>query len=115
MPARRALALALMGSWLAATGCGGRYGAPRALAASGAGLVAGGAGLWVGGERQDRDALTNAGLATVVVGVAAVIVAGGWMAVRASCRTDADCQESEACREVPAPPGGVPYSQCVAR
>ena len=52
---------------------------------------------------------------TVVVGVAAIVAAGGWMAVQVACNVDPDCDEEEQCREIPAPPGGVPYKQCMAR
>ena len=26
-----------------------------------------------------------------------------------------DCPDEEQCREVPAPPGGIPYKQCIPR
>jgi hypothetical protein len=60
-------------------------------------------------------ALTGTGFVAVAVGLAAVVAAGGWMAASVSCDADPDCPEEETCREVPAPPGGVPYKQCVPR
>ena len=70
---------------------------------------------WVMGERSAGNGLTNAGFVLVTVGLAAVIAAGGWMAWAVSCDADPDCDDSEQCREVPAPPGGIPYKQCVPR
>ncbi len=32
-----------------------------------------------------------------------------------ACDVDPDCDEDEQCREIPAPPGGVPYKQCMTR
>ena len=78
-------------------------------------LVAGGGGAWVVGERSQASSTTNLGFTLVVAGLAAVIAAGGWMAAAVSCDADPDCDDSEICREVPAPPGGIPYKQCVPR
>jgi len=78
-------------------------------------LVAGGGATWVVGERTDANGMTNLGFALVVAGLAAAIAAGGWMASAVSCDADPDCDDSEQCREVPAPPGGIPYKQCVPR
>jgi hypothetical protein len=51
----------------------------------------------------------------VAAGVALAIAAGGWMAGAVGCDADPDCDDAEQCREVPAPPGGIPYKQCVPR
>jgi hypothetical protein len=113
----RAPALALAGL-LAIAGCAGRHVGPRILAGIGGAAVAAGGGAWAAGENVSGGAsapLTNAGFATVVAGLAAIVAAGGWMAVSVACVADPDCPEEEQCREVPAPPGGVPYRQCVPR
>jgi hypothetical protein len=113
----RAAALALAGL-IAVTGCAGRHVGPRVLAGIGGAAVAAGGGAWAAGENLSGGAarpLTNAGFATVVAGLAAIVAAGGWMAVSVACVADPDCPEEEQCREVPAPPGGVPYRQCVPR
>lgn len=97
------------------TGCARPYAGPKTLGSVGAVLLAGGGATWIAGERADRHAVILTGLATTLVGAAAVIAAGGWLAATISCRADPDCPEGEACKEVPAPPGGVPYKQCVKR
>jgi hypothetical protein len=51
----------------------------------------------------------------VAAGIIAMVVAGGWIAAEVSCQVDPDCEDTEECREIPAPPGGIPYKQCVAR
>jgi hypothetical protein len=78
--------------------------------------------MWATGEAlqggsHDSSArpLINAGFVTVVVGLVAVVAAGGWMAAAVACEADPDCPEEEQCREVPAPPGGIPYKQCIPR
>jgi hypothetical protein len=100
---------------LLAAGCAGRYRGPRSLATLGAVLIAGGGTTWVIGEQYDHRSATSAGFALVGAGVAAVIAAGGWMALAVACDADPDCDDSDQCREVPAPPGGIPYKQCVPR
>jgi hypothetical protein len=104
------LALALLGG-----GCAGRHRGPRSLAALGAVLVGGGGATWIGGERSDQRGTATAGAAILAIGLAAVVASGGWMASDIACSADPDCDESEQCREVPAPPGGIPYKQCVRR
>src|SRR5881394_976570 len=100
---RRALALLL--PLLLAAGCVRPYRGPKMLAALGAGLLGSGATMWVAGRRGDHDALTSAGLVTTVAGAATAFAAGGWLAASIGCRSDPDCPETEACKEVPAPPG----------
>lgn len=107
---------------LVTTGCVGRHAGPRTLASIGAVFVGAGSATWAAGEGIDRGvhpstahALTDAGFVGVAVGLAAVVAAGGWMAAAVACDADPDCPEEETCREVPAPPGGVPYKQCVPR
>ena len=90
--------------------------APRILAAVGAGLAVGGSTVWIAGEqRSDGGRYPAIGLTTVAVGVAAMIVSGAWIASEVACSADPDCDEAEECREIPAPPGGVPYKQCMPR
>jgi hypothetical protein len=116
--ARRALGLAL--AVALACGCAGRYKAPRTLAGLGTAAVVAGSGAWAVGQGLERNGhsggpLVGAGFVSVALGLAAVVAAGGWMAVDVSCKVDPDCDEEEQCREIPAPPGGVPYKQCMAR
>ena len=59
--------------------------------------------------------LVGAGFACVAIGLAAVVAAGGWMATSVACQGDPDCADEEQCREIPAPPGGIPYKQCIPR
>lgn len=106
---------------LALAGCVGRHAGPRTLAAIGAIAVGAGSASWAAGERMAGDhpsaatALTRGGFITAAIGLAAVVAAGGWIASAVACTADPDCREDETCREVPAPPGGVPYKQCVPR
>ncbi len=113
------LALAFL---LTAAGCVGRHAGPRTLASLGALVVGAGSAGWAAGEGLEGGAhpsasraLTGGGFVAVAVGLAAVVAAGGWMAASVACDADPDCPEEETCREVPAPPGGVPYKQCVPR
>jgi hypothetical protein len=97
---------------------GPRFRGPARLATAGALAVVGGSTLWTVGERSSRPDSSNlpaAGLITAAVGMAAAIAAGCWIADRVACRSDPDCDEAEECREIPAPPGGVPYKQCMPR
>jgi hypothetical protein len=95
---------------------GPRFRGPARLALVGSALVVGGSVVWVAGERSSTPGnLPAVGLVTAAAGVAAVIAAGGWIALTAACTSDPDCDESEECREIPAPPGGVPYKQCMPR
>jgi hypothetical protein len=101
-------------------GCAGRYHGPRTLAGLGAAAVLGGSASWAGGEALDRNghggsAFVNAGFFSVAAGVAVIVAAGGWMAISVACKADPDCDEDEQCREIPAPPGGIPYKQCMSR
>jgi len=100
---------------LLTVGCAGRYRGPRTLAAIGSVLVVGGGAGWIAGERANQSAATSVGFSLVAVGVALAIAAGGWMAGAVGCDADPDCDDTEQCREVPAPPGGIPYKQCVPR
>ena len=102
--------------WSAGTGgCAGRYRGARTLAAIGTTLVAGGGGTWIAGDRTDQRTLTNVGFSLVTAGIGLVIAAGGWMAAAVGCDADPDCDDADQCREVPAPPGGIPYKQCMPR
>ena len=100
----------------------GLHAGPRTLAAIGAVAIAGGSVTWAAGEGLEGGAhpstsraSIDVGFAALAVGLAAVVAAGGWMAASVACDADPDCPEEETCREVPAPPGGVPYKQCVPR
>lgn len=116
-PRARALGLATL-TLAAGIGCAtsSNHARPRALAFAGAGVALGGSGVWLAGENRDQPGrLPAIGLVTVAVGVVTMIAAGAWMAAEVTCHADPDCAEAEECREIPAPPGGVPYKQCVPR
>lgn len=103
-----------------AAGCAGRRAKPRTVAALGGLAVAGGSVAWASGEgvgssSPTGEALIQGGFVGVALGLTAIVVAGGWMALAVSCEADPDCDEDEQCREIPAPPGGVPYKQCMTR
>jgi hypothetical protein len=103
-----------------ASGCAGRYKVPRTLAGLGTVAVAAGGATWAAGQDLEQNghashALVTTGFVGVAVGLAAIIAAGGWLAVKVACNVDPDCAEDEICREIPAPPGGVPYKQCMSR
>src|SRR5690349_8069813 len=99
----RRMGVALLIGLLLTAGCAGHHRGPRVLAALGAVAVAGGSATWA------------AGFVSVAAGLCAIVVAGGWMAASVACEADPDCPDEEQCREVPAPPGGIPYKQCVPR
>jgi hypothetical protein len=118
--AARGVAFALALAGVSVGGCAGRYKAPRTLAGLGATAVVAGSASWATGQGLESNghsggALVGAGFVSVALGLAAVVAAGGWMAIEVSCNVDPDCDEEEQCREIPAPPGGVPYKQCMAR
>jgi hypothetical protein len=110
---RRALVIVLAATFGA--GCARPYAGPKTLAAVGTALLVGGGTAWVIGERRDVRAAVIPGAAATALGIAGLIYAGGWLAGSIACKADADCPFGEECREVPAPPGGVPYMQCVRR
>jgi hypothetical protein len=111
-----------LGLTLMTAGCIGRHAGPRTLAALGALAVGAGSATWAtgeglsgGGQSGTSHTFVAAGVVSVAVGVVAIVASGGWMALSVACEVDPDCPEDETCREVPAPPGGVPYKQCVPR
>ena len=109
--ARLALLLALCGQ----VGCARPYAGPKTLAALGAGLLVVGGTTWVVGERGDHHNVALTGVAATALGAAAVLAAGGWLAIGVACAEDIDCPRNEECREIPAQPGGYPYRQCMQR
>jgi hypothetical protein len=118
--ARRPLGVVLALALALASGCAGRYKAPRTLAGLGTAAVMAGSVTWATGEVLEHNGhaaepVVGTGFVGVALGLAAIVVAGGWMAVDVACKVDPDCDEDEQCREIPAPPGGVPYKQCMAR
>jgi hypothetical protein len=111
-----------VGAMLALTlacGCAGRYKAPRTLAGLGTVAVIGGGAAWATGQQLGSSptatSLVDVGFVAVALGIVAIVTAGGWMAAKVACNVDPDCDDNELCREIPAPPGGVPYKQCMAR
>jgi hypothetical protein len=113
------LRVVLLAAALLSAGCAGRHQGPRLLAGLGALGVTVGSGTWAAGEAVSNETtsrqLVSVGFASVAVGLCAIVIAGGWMAASVACDADPDCPEEEQCREVPAPPGGVPYKQGVPR
>jgi hypothetical protein len=97
------------------TGCAHPYAGPKTLAAIGSALLVGGGTTWALGERANHPSWVAPGFVTTAIGAAAIIAAGGWLVTSIGCRADPDCPEGEECKEVPAPPGGIPYRQCVRR
>jgi type IV secretory pathway TrbL component len=113
---RRAVVVALLAGALAASsGCAGRFNGARTLAALGTVLVGSGSTIWVVGEKSDQNGMATAGFTVAAAGLAAIAASGGWMARAVACNADPDCDDNEQCREIPAPPGGIPYKQCTAR
>ena len=106
-----ALSLALV----LGVGCAHPYAGPKTMAAIGTTLLVGGGTAWAVGERTNQRGMIAPGFVGTVIGSLAVIAAGGWLAASIGCRVDPDCPEGEECKELPAPPGGVPYRQCVKR
>jgi hypothetical protein len=115
MTSRRRLLAGWLLTGIVAAGCARPYSGPKTLGGIGAFLLVGGSTAWVAGERSDRGSLIAPGFVATVVGMTAVIAAGGWMATRVACQADPDCPEGEECREIPSPPGGIPYKQCTGR
>ena len=95
--------------------CARPYAGPKTLAAFGAGLLVAGGTTWVVGDRENHDKVAAAGMVTTAIGAVAVFAAGGWLAIGVACMEDTDCPSTEECREILAPPGGVPYHQCMPR
>jgi hypothetical protein len=115
MSARARLILAGALVFFCVAGCARPYSGPKTLAAIGAGLVLVGSAAWIAGERGNPRSLVGPGMATTAIGAGLIIGAGGWMAGAIRCQGDPDCPTGEECREQPAPPGGIPYKQCVRR
>jgi hypothetical protein len=99
----------------ASPGCARPYAGPKTLAAIGAGLLTVGGTTWVVGDHQGRNGVATAGMLTAALGAAAAFAAGGWLAIGVACTEDPDCPRTEECREISAPPGGVPFRQCMRR
>jgi hypothetical protein len=97
------------------TGCAGPNQRGKFIGGAGAVLAASGGAAWAVGERTDRDAMVAPGVVGVVAGIALMITAGVLFALDTACTADADCPDDQTCREVPAPAGREPYSQCVPR
>src|SRR5881394_611498 len=105
----RSVAVALLAAPLLLAACARPYSGAKTLTAIGTGLLVGGGALWVAGERTSHHGLVNPGFATAVAGAGAIIGAAAWLATSISCRADPNCPDGEECKEVPAPPGGIPY------
>lgn len=112
---RAAVAAGLCAILAPGAGCARPYAGPKTLAAIGTGLLVAGATAWAVGDRSSRNGLVIPGVVGASLGAATVITAGGWLAASIACDADPDCPDGEACREIPAPPGGIPYKQCMQR
>jgi hypothetical protein len=66
-------------------------------------------------DRTHRPRAARAGMLGALLGAGLTAASGAWLAGSTGCRTDPDCPEGEACREIPAPPGREPYKQCMPR
>lgn len=106
--------VALVAAAASTPGCAHPHRSQKNLAAAGVLLAGGGTGLWVLGERHDAS-LVVPGMVTTLVGVGLVVAAGGWLAAAVACEADFQCAQGQECREIPAPPGGIPYKQCMPR
>jgi len=100
---------------LALAGCSAPYRSAKIVGGIGGVLAAGGGTAWVIGEHQDSNSLILPGVISSVVGAACLATAAMMVAAQSSCALDADCVDGYACRELPAPAGRQPYSQCVPR
>jgi hypothetical protein len=100
---------------LGSASCAHPYAGPKTMAAIGSTLLVGGGSTWSVAERTNHGAVIPPAFVSTVIGTAVIIGAGGWLAASVGCRADPDCPEGEECKEVPAPPGGIPYRQCVKR
>ena len=79
-------------------------------------LLAGvGGATWAIADRGGHERASDLGMVTTALGVATLLVGGVALAAAIGCRADADCAANEECREIPAPPGGEPYAQCMVR
>jgi hypothetical protein len=105
--------VAVLGLGLAA--CGAPYRSAKIVGGVGGVLAAGGGTAWVIGEHQDSNALVFPGVVSSLLGAACLATAAMMVAAQSSCTLDADCADGYMCRELPAPAGREPYSQCVPR
>jgi hypothetical protein len=112
---RAAIVTGLCAALALGPGCAHPYAGPKTLAAIGTGLLIAGATAWAVGDRTSRNGLLIPGVVAASLGAATVITAGAWLARSIACDADPDCPDGEACREIPAPPGGIPYKQCMHR
>ena len=67
------------------------------------------------GEKTDSTGLITPGVIATIVGAVGMATAAMMVAAQSSCTADAGCMDGYACRELPAPAGQEPYSQCVPR
>ena len=106
---------ALVGLCVLLTACSAPYRTAKIVGGIGGLLAAAGGTAWVVGERGDSDSLILPGVIATAIGAACLTTAAMLIAVQSSCVLDADCTEGYMCRELPAPAGREPYSQCVPR
>ena len=100
---------------VALVGCSAPYRSAKIVGGIGGVLAVGGGTAWVIGENQDSTSLILPGVISSLVGAACLATAAMMVAAQASCALDADCADGYMCRELPAPAGREPYSQCVPR
>lgn len=95
--------------------CSAPYRGAKIIGGIGGVLAVGGGTAWVVGENRDSNALILPGVIASVIGAAGMATAAMLVAAQSSCKLDADCTLGYMCRELPAPAGREPYSQCVPR
>ncbi|MDX2019153.1 MAG: hypothetical protein SF187_02860 [Deltaproteobacteria bacterium] len=78
-------------------------------------LAAAGGTAWVVGENTDSSGLIVPGVIATIIGAVGMATAAMVVAAQSSCAADAECLDGYQCRELPAPAGQEPYSQCVPR
>lgn len=106
---------ALVGLCVLLTACSAPYRTAKIVGGIGGLLAAAGGTAWVVGEGSDSDSVILPGVIATAIGAACLTTSAMLIAAQSSCVLDADCTEGHMCRELPAPAGREPYSQCVPR
>lgn len=110
--ARRLIAFAVCA---ALAGCAAPYRGAKIVGGMSGILAAAGGTAWVVGEKTDSSSLIVPGVIATLAGAVGMAAAAMMVAAQSSCAADAECLEGYTCRELPAPAGQEPYSQCVPR
>ena len=97
------------------SGCTAPYRGAKVVGGLGGIFAAAGGATWVVGEKTDSSSLIVPGVLATIAGAVGMAAAAMMVAAQSSCTADAECPEGYSCRELPAPAGQEPYSQCVPR